>query len=155
MAEARYYSYWEAIYSLPPTAVACIASRPEGCRAAVLAGASDDPAIPLPDIVRIDQRWWRRIPRLVEGQRFLADVAHEVGRDRFVSFWTSALPVDTALAAALKRPVGEWTADWERGFVRPIRLGPTPPLGSAVIAWVIAVLILTVVAATVSRRQVR
>jgi len=155
MAEARYYSYWEAIYSLPPTAVACIASRPEGCRAAVLAGASDDPAIPFPDIVRIETRWWRRIPRLVEGQRFLADVAHEVGRDRFLSFWTSALPVDTALAAALKRPVGEWTADWERGFVRPIRLGPTPPLGSAIIAVAFAVFAIVVVAGTASRRQIR
>jgi len=155
MAEARYYSYWEAIYSLPPTAVACIASRPEGCRAAVLAGASDDPAIPFPDIVRIDRRWWRRVPLLVDGQRFLADVAHEVGRDRFVSFWTSALPVDTALAVALKRPVGEWTADWERGFVRPIRLGPAPPLGAAAIAVAIAILVLTVVGVTASRRQVR
>jgi len=155
MAEARYYSYWEAIYSLPPTAVACIASRPEGCRAAVLAGASDDRAIPFPDIVRIDRRWWRRSPLLVDGQRFLADVAHEVGRDRFVSFWTSALPVDTALAVALKRPVGEWTADWERGFVRPIRLGPAPPLGAAAIAVAIAILVLAVVAATASRRQVR
>jgi len=155
MAEARYYSYWEAIYSLPPTAVACIASRPEGCRAAVLAGASDDRAIPFPDIVRIDRRWWRRIPGLVDGQRFLADVAHEVGRDRFLGFWTSALPVDTALAVALKRPVGEWTVDWERGFVRPIRLGSTPPLGAAIIAVAIALLVLAFVAATASRRQVR
>jgi len=155
MAEARYYSYWEAIYSLPPTAVACIASRPEGCRAAVLAGASDDPAIPFPDIVRIDRRWWRRVPLLVDGQRFLADVAHEVGRDRFVSFWTSGQPVDTALALALKRPVGEWTADWERGFVRPIRLGPTPPLGGVAIALTIAVFAIVVVAGTASRRQIR
>ena len=155
MAEARHYSYWEPIYSLPPTAVACIASRPEGCRAAVLAGASDDPAIPFPDIVRIEQRWWRRIPRLVEGQRFLADVADEVGRDRFLRFWTSALPVDTALAAALKRPVGEWTADWERGFVQPIRLGPAAPLGGVVIALTIAVFAIVVVAGTASRRQIR
>jgi len=155
ITDPRYPPYWDAIYALPPTAVACLASRPEGCRAAVLAGASDDPAIPFPDIVRIETRWWRRIPRLLEGQRFLTDVAHEVGRDRFLSFWTSALPVDTALAAALKRPVGEWTADWERGFVRPIRLGPTPPLGSAIIAMAFAVFAIVVVAGTASRRQIR
>jgi hypothetical protein len=146
--------YWDEVYALPPTAVACLASRPDGCRAAALAGASDNPAIPSPDIMWVDRRWGH-IPRLVEGQRFLGDVARAVGRDRFLTFWTSAQPVDTALAAALKRPVGEWTADWERDFVKPIRLGPMPPLGAALIALAIAVLALTVVAGTASRRQVR
>jgi len=155
MADPRYGWYWEAIYSLPPTAVACLASRPEGCRAAVLAGASDDPVIPVPDIVSMDRRWWTRVPRLVEGGRFLGDVARAVGRDRFLSFWTSPLPVDTALAAALKRPVGEWTADWQRDFVEPIRLGPVPPLGGVTIALLIAALAVAVVAITASRRQVR
>jgi len=154
MAGRRPSWYWDAVYALPPTAVACLASRPDGCRAAVLAGASDDPAIPSLDIMRVDRRWGR-VPRLVEGQRFLGDVARAVGRDRFLTFWTSAQPVDTALAAALKRPVGEWTADWERGFVRPIRLGPTPPLGGMAIALAIAALALTIVAGTASRRQVR
>ena len=154
MADPRRQWYWDAVYALPPTAVACLASRPDGCRAAVLAGASDDPAIPSPDIMRVDRRWGR-IPRLIEGQRFLGDVARAVGRDRFLTFWTSAQPVDTALAAALKRPVGEWTADWERAFVRPIRLGPTPPLGGMAIALAIAALALAIVAGTASRRQVR
>jgi len=154
MADPRYPWYWEAIYSVPPTAVACLASRPDGCRAAVLAGASDDPTIPIPDIVRID-RHWGRVTRLVEDQRFLGDVARAVGRDRFLSFWTSALPVDTALAAALKRPVGEWTVDWQRDFVRPIRLGPAPPLGGVAIALAIAVLAIVVVTGTASRRQIR
>ncbi len=154
MAEPRYPWYWEAVYSLPPTAVACLASRVDGCRAAVLAGANDDPAIPVPDIVRIDRRWGR-VPRLLEGQRFLGDVARAVGRDRFLSFWTSALPVDTALAATLKRPVGEWTAEWQRDFVRPIRLGPTPPLGAVTIALGIATLALALVALSATRRQVQ
>jgi hypothetical protein len=155
MADRENYPwFWEAVYALPPTAAACLASRPDGCRAAVLAGASDDPAIPFPDIMRIDRRWGR-VPHLVEGQRFLGDVARAVGRDRFLSFWTSALPVDTALAAALKRPVGEWTAEWQRDFVRPIRLGPTPPLGGLAIALAIAVLAVALVSVTASRRQVR
>jgi hypothetical protein len=146
--------FWQAVYALPPTAAACLASRPDGCRAAVLAGASDDPTIPFPEVVRIDRRWGR-VPRLVEGQRFLGDVARAVGRDRFLSFWTSPLSVDTALAAALKQPVGEWTADWQRDFVRPIRLGPAPPLGSVAIALALAALAVALVAATASRRQVR
>src|SRR2546422_4063695 len=155
MADPRYPWYWDAIYALPPMAIACLASRPEGCRAAVLAGVSDDPVIPFPDIVGMDRRWWRTNPRLVEGRRFLGDVAREVGRDRFLSFWTSPLPVDTALAATLKRPVGEWTADWQRDFVRPIRLGPAPPLGGVAIALAIAILAVALVSVTASRRQVR
>jgi AcrR family transcriptional regulator len=154
MADPRYPWYWDAIYSLPPPAVACLASRPEGCRAAVLAGANEDLPIPVPDIMRIDRRWGRT-QRLVEAQRFLADVAHEVGRERFLTFWTSGLPVDTALAAALKRPVGEWTAEWQRGFVSPIRLGPAPPLGAVAMALTLAALALSLVVLTASRRQVR
>jgi len=155
MADPRYPWYWDAIYSLPAPAVACLAGRPEGCRAAVLAGASEDATIPFPDIMRIDRRWWGRTPRLVEGQRFLADVAHEVGRDRFLTFWTSPMQVDTALAAALKQPVGEWTAAWQRDFVQPIRLGPTLPVGSVAISMVLAVLAVSIVTLTASRRQVR
>jgi hypothetical protein len=154
MVDPRYPWFWDAIYSLPSPAAACLASRPEGCRAAVLAGAGEDFAIPVPDIMRIDRRWGRA-QRLVEAQRFLADVAHEVGRERFLTFWTSALPVDTALAAALKRPVGEWTAEWQRGFVRPIRLGPTPPIGAIAIAFALAAIALSFVVLTASRRQVR
>jgi len=95
------------------------------------------------------------VQHLLPGERYLGDVARTVGRDRFLDFWTSGQPVDTALAAALKQPVGEWTADWERGFVRPIRLGPAPPLGGVAIALAIAVLAIVVVAGTASRRQIR
>jgi len=146
--------YWDGVYSFPPATVACLAGRPSGCRAAVLAGAGEERTIPSPNVVVVERRWWR-VQHLLPGERYLGDVARTVGRERFLDFWTSAQPVDTALAAVLKRPVGEWTADWERGFVRPIRLGPMPPLGAAVIALAIALLVLAVVAATASRRQVR
>ncbi|HEY3221963.1 MAG TPA: hypothetical protein VGJ80_14630 [Gemmatimonadales bacterium] len=154
MAEPRYSWYWDAIYSLPPTAVGCLARRSASCRAAVLAGASDAPSVRLPDIVQIDRRWGR-VPRLVEAGRYLGDVAHAVGRDRFLTFWTSPQPVDTALATALKRPVGEWTAEWLADFARPIRLGPAPPLGGVALACAIALLAIAIVVGTASRRQVR
>ena len=154
LGDPRFPWYWDGVYSFPPATVACLAGRPSGCRAAVLAGAADEGTVRIPNVVLVERRWWR-VQHLLPGERYLGDVARTVGRDRFLDFWTSAQPVDTALAAALKRPVGEWTADWERGFVRPIRLGPTPPLGAAVIAAAIAVMVLTVVAATASRRQVR
>jgi len=154
MGDPRLPWYWDGVYSFPPATVACLAGRPSGCRAAVLAGAAEEETIPIPDVVLVERRWWRA-QHLLPGERYLGDVARTIGRDRFLSFWTSGQPVDTALALALKRPVGEWTADWERGFVRTIRLGPAPPLGAVVLAVAIAVLVLTVVAATASRRQVR
>ncbi len=146
--------YWDGVYSFPPATVACLAGRPSGCRAAVLAGAAEERRIPIPNVILIERRWWR-VQHLLPGERYLGDVARTVGRDRFLDFWTSGQPVDTALALALKRPVGEWTADWERGFVRPIRLGPTPPLGGVAIALAIAVFAIVVVAGTASRRQIR
>ena len=154
VANAGYSWYWDAIYSLPPTAVACLASRDSACRDAVLAGASDEPVIEVPDVIRITRRW-DRVPRLVGDRRFLGDVAHSIGRERFLSFWTTAQPVDTAFTVALKRPVGEWTAEWESNFVRPIRLGPAPPLGAVGIALTIAVFAIAMVALMASRRQVR
>jgi hypothetical protein len=156
MADPRSAWYWDAIYLMPPTGVACLAGRAEGCRAAVLAGASADPITRSPDIVVTDRRW-ARIMGLVEEQRFLGEVARAVGRDRFLTFWTSPQPVDTTLALALKRPVGEWTADWQRDFIRggPIRLGPAAPLGAVATAFGVALFAIAIVAVTASRRQVR
>ncbi|HTI03839.1 MAG TPA: hypothetical protein VL549_00870 [Gemmatimonadales bacterium] len=154
-SDPRYPWYWDAIYSLPPTAVGCLAARSDACRAAVLAGASDDQSFPVPDIVRIERRWWDRVPRLAAGQRLLGDIATSIGRERFLTFWTSTQPVDTALALALKRPVGDWTTDWQRDFVDPIRLGPMMPLGGLAIACAIAGLALAIVVISASRRQVR
>jgi hypothetical protein len=110
--------------------------------------------IPIPNVVLPERRWWRA-QHLLPGERYLGDIARTVGRDRFLAFWTSGEPVDTALAAALKRPVGEWTADWERGFVQPIRLGPAAPLEGVVMALTIAVFAIVLVAGTASRRQIR
>jgi len=154
MGDPRYPWFWDGVYSFPPATVACLAGRPSGCRAAVLVGAAEERTIPIPNVVLVERRWWRA-QHLLPGERYLGDVARTVGRDRFLDFWTSGQPVDTALALALKRPVGEWTADWERGFVRPIRLGPTPPLGAAVIALAIAFFAIVLVAGTASRRQIR
>ena len=146
--------YWDGVYSFPPATVACLAGRPSGCRAAVLAGAAEERTIPIPNVVLVERRWWR-VQNLLPGERYLGDVARAVGRERFLNFWTTALSVDTALAGTLKRPVGEWTAEWQRGFVHPIRLGPTPPLGGVALALAIAVLAVVLVSVTASRRQVR
>jgi AcrR family transcriptional regulator len=108
----------------------------------------------IPQVVRIERRWWRT-QHLLPGERYLSDVARAIGRDRFLSFWTSPLPVDTALAAALKQPVGEWTEQWERRFVPRIRLGAAAPLDATALALVLAAVAVALVALRASRRQVR
>ena len=51
-------------------------------------------------VVMTDRRYWRR-QRLIGGSTFLADVARQVGRDRFLEFLNSPLSVDSALSRAL------------------------------------------------------
>lgn len=155
LATARHTRwYWQTVYGFPPSSVACMAGRAQGCRAALLRGASDDGMIPVPNVVRADRRWWRQ-EQFVAAQRFLADVQEEIGRERFRAFWTSPLPVDTALSAALKQPVGEWVAGWQRRYIEPVRLGAAAPLGSSVLGLVLGGIALAVVAAAATRRQVR
>jgi len=146
--------YWQRVYMFPPSSVACMAGRAAGCRAALLRGASDDGAIPVPNVVRADRRWWR-MQDFVAAHRLLADVQVEIGRERFRTFWTSPLPVDSALSAALKQPIGEWIAAWQRQYVAPVRLGPAAPLLSCVLGLMLGAGALVVVAAAASRRQVR
>jgi hypothetical protein len=156
MGEPRYSWYWDAIYMRSPSTVACFAGRTSGCRAAVLAGADaeDSRTVPVPQVIRPERRWWRT-ETLVPGERFLGDVAREVGRERFQTFWISSLPVDAALPAALKQPIGTWTRQWQRRYVAPIRLGATAPAGAAALALILAAVAVSAVALAASRRQVR
>jgi hypothetical protein len=91
----------------------------------------------------------------VGGERYLADVAREVGRERFLRFWNSSLPVDTALAAALRAPVGEWSARWQRRFGPRLPLGPAAPLSAMLLGIVLGGAAVASVVLTASRREVR
>lgn len=153
LGEPRFSWYWERIYSYPAATVACMAGRPSGCRTAVLRGANDE-SDELPRVIRLERRWWQT-QHLLPAERYLSDVARTVGRDRFLRFWGSPLPVNTALAAALKKPVGEWTAEWQQGYTPRLRLGAAAPLASYVLALVVGALVVLGVAGTSARRQVR
>jgi hypothetical protein len=153
-ADARFPWYWEMVYGLPSETVACLAGRADGCRRAVTYGATEEGVIPTPDVIRADRRWWRP-RRLISGERYLADVQRAVGRERFLAFWNSTLPVDTALSAALRRPVGEWTAEWQRQFAQPLRLGAAPPWGAVVLSLLLGISAVALVMITARRRQIR
>jgi len=147
--------WWDWVYHQPFTAVACLGGRPRACRAAVLPktdGGLDDS---IPRVVALDRRWWRG-QRLVGGDRYLADVARDVGRERFLRFWNSSLPVDTALTAALKAPIGDWTARWERRlYPRGLPLGAAAPPSAVALAMLLSGGAVTIVALTASRRRIR
>jgi hypothetical protein len=145
--------YWERVYMFGPETIACLAAREAGCLTAVLAGADAGDRDGL-RAIRETRHWWR-VQRLVPGERYLSDVASDIGADRFQRFWTSPLPVDTALAAALKQPIGVWTAHWQARFISPIRLGPSAPAGAGAMALLLAVGAVVVAVLAVSRRQVR
>jgi hypothetical protein len=154
LGDPRFRWFWESIYSFPPATVACLAGRSEGCRAAVRAGSETDGDMPIPQVLRMERRWWRK-QHLLPGERYLADVKQAVGRERFLSFWTTGLTVDSALTVALKQPVGEWTSEWERRFVPRIRLGPTVSIVAMILALLVGAIAVTAVTLSASRRQVR
>ena len=145
--------FWAAVYGHPIAAIGCLAGRAYSCRTAVLAGAGDAFADSQPRLLDATVRWWGE-ERLVEGWRYLGDVAREVGYDRFLRFWNSTEPVDTALAAALKMPVGKWTARWERRFLPRLPLGAAAPLGAALLGILLAGGAVALVARGAMRRQV-
>lgn len=154
-AELRRYSwYWEWIYQLPAPTVACLAGRAGACGETVLSRSGGGFGDALPRILTVQRRWWQT-QSVVPGERYLGDVARDIGRDRFLRFWNSTDPVDTALAAALKEPVGAWTARWERRFVPELPLGPAAPASAALVATLLAAAAVAAVALTAVRRQVR
>jgi hypothetical protein len=154
LGEGRSWTWWwDLIYQQSFPAVACLAQRVAGCQEAVLATTGDhgQPSA----VVMTDRRFWQR-QRLIGGTYYLSDVAREVGRDRFLEFWNSSLPVDTALARALRRPVGEWTASWQQRLLpAQLRLGPSAPAGASLLAAFLAAVAVATVALTARKRQAR
>jgi len=146
--------YWDFLYRQSFPAVACLAGRSSSCRTAVVGRADQVVRDSVPRFVASPRSWWRQ-QQLVGGERYLADVAREVGRERFLRFWNSPLPVDTALAAALRAPVGEWTRRWQRRFAPQLALGPAAPLGVTLLGIVLGAAAVASVVLTAARRQVR
>lgn len=91
----------------------------------------------------------------MRAHRYLAEVAREIGPERFLRFWNSPDPVDTALATALRAPVGEWTERWQRRFAPRLLVGSSAPLDATLLAIAVAAVAVAIVALGVSRREVR
>jgi len=72
-----------------------------------------------------------------EGGHFLADMARDLGPDRFRAFWTSDLSPDSAFAAATGKPLGQWATGWARQTFGAINASPAPGARSTVLAFLI------------------
>lgn len=117
-----YYTFWfyNFRFGEHPEAIACARGELDRCRTEIL---EFDP----------DERFVRNV-RLNEGMlsagqsywfangSYLADLAREVGPERFGRFWRSPLPVESAFAEAFGSGLTEWTSKWELK-----RLGRVPP----------------------------
>jgi hypothetical protein len=142
--------FWSFVYRYQPGAVECMAGRADACRRTALAGGSGD----LAPVVSAERQWWKP-PSLAGADRYFADLVDDIGPERFGRFWNSELPVDTALATAMRMPVGEWTRRWQATLVPRIRLGPVVPPSAAVLATLLGVAAVVLVMLTATRRQVR
>ncbi len=151
LSDSRKPWFWWYIYQFQPSAVGCIAGRAATCRRTVLAGDTGDPE----SATVTREQIWRHPPALVGAGRYFADVVDNIGPERFGRFWNSELPVDTALTAALRMSIGEWTRRWQATLVPPIRLGPVAPPSAIVLATMLGVAAVVLVMLTATRRQVR
>ena len=147
--DARTPWFWGNVYSYEPDGVACMAGRADACRRAVLAtGTESGP------IASAEPQWWKP-PSPAGAWRYFADLADQIGPQRFSRFWNSELAPDTALAAAMRMPVGEWTRRWQATIVPPIRLGPAAPLSASLLATLLGIVAVLLVALSATRREVR
>lgn len=146
--------WWGNLYSFSPQVLACFAGRPEGCRMG-LAAADHNGAGRRPRVVTTFDAWDSDKVQLIGSEVFLSDVLRAVGDERFQEFWTTSLPVDSALTLALGKPVGEYTVSWLRRFSVPPRFGAATNWLNAGLGLAFAALMTGLVLFGQGRREVR
>jgi hypothetical protein len=147
--------WWDwQLYSYPRPVAGCFAGRAEVCRR-VLVAADLGPEGRRPRVVAPRDRWDAARTLMVGSDQFLSEVVKRIGPDRFQEFWTTSLPVDSALSLALREPVGDFIVRYERA------MGPAPRFGAATtpldagLGIVFSVLVVGLVMAAQGRRRVR
>lgn len=85
---------------------------------------------------------------------FLSDLVRLEGRDRFVRFWRSTLPVDRAFTDAYGVSMEEWTHQWLLGSIAAPRFGPVIRLSSVLVGLGLAVTLALASTLFALRRQV-
>ncbi len=145
--------WWGELYGLRFGGVACLAGRAADCRAAIRLG-DDQVEEPVRRVARPGERWRLSDARVLGHEVLLARVVHDVGEQRFQEFWTTTLPIDSALTIALHEPVGEWVARWQGTLTSRPQLGAAPRWLDTLLSVVLVGLVLTGAGWIAQRRQV-
>ena len=117
-------TWWVFVYSfLPWDGAACYGSRVTQCARNVF----DSAAIADSQPGYWDEANWYREQPFFGGVTYLSDLAHTVGPARFSDFWSSDVPMDSAIHLATGKPLGDWTLAWARTSGPTLHLGPNAP----------------------------
>jgi hypothetical protein len=154
--EPRFGSAWwyMELYSIPYNTLACLSGRISACTRALQQG-DQETGTPLHRVVSPSYSWRLSQGRLINQDRFLASVFRKSGETDFQEFWTTTLPVDSALTLALHEPAAGWSQRWQLEGARAPRLGAAAPLSAMLLATLVAVLVLGGAAYATRWRQVR
>lgn len=144
---------WTSLYALPFGTIRCALGRVDACLERIRRGDSDRPGLGV--VGRAPAGWDLRQMGLIGADQLLTRVLHTAGPERFADFWTTALPVDSALTLALGEPVGQWTARWQRSQLPFLRVGPAPRLASVLMGLVLSGVAVGAAMAIGMRREVR
>jgi len=137
-------------------ALGCASGEPGACRRALFAAVPTSPSRYRPRMrgVVLDLSFFFEGRGFYGGRGYLADLVREVGRERFTQFWRSALPPDSAFAAATGMPIERWTARWQRERLHGMMFRNRVPLASVLLSLLIAGAVIAGGAAAVTRRRV-
>ncbi len=147
-----FMQHW--VYSYPRVVAACYAGRAEACRRAVATGDFAQGG-PRPRVVVPRDQWDPGKQLLLGSDRFLSLVMSQAGPERFQEFWTTSLPVDSALTVALGEPVGDFTVRLQRAIGPAPHFGAAPRPLDAALGLAFAALVVGLVVVAQRRREVR
>jgi hypothetical protein len=140
----------------------CASGDAEVCKAIILDPNADPQAgrtLPMaadrivpPSSASVDyESWYMSLgPR---EARYLADMANDLGPDRFRRFWTSEKAPAEAFADAAGQDLGTWTVAWARRTYGQNGRGPSPDVDTAMWAVLLALSGLGAAVTTSRRRQ--
>jgi len=114
-----------------------------------------DPSAPTDVVVGGNRRWeydWHALGGDVD--RYLSDLVIAMGEDRFQTFWSSGLELESAFEEAFGVSIGQWTMEWSREQMGIPRTGPSAPAGVTVMSLLVGIFCVGGAVTYAVRRQV-